>query len=269
MIRDRVFIFHRKKFSMVISFSLLLFLFGVGIMLPHWQEQSVLSYALANRVIVVDPGHGGVDPGAISRNDNLEKDIVLDISRHLVRYLSQAGALVVCTRLYDDDLAGDEFTGSIRERKKQDMANRVEVGRRSKADLYISIHTNAESSRKWSGAQVFYYNQDEKGKRIAESIQAELGRVTGSKRKARGADYYLMKQNHMTTILVEVGFISHPREEQLLLSKDYQQKLAYAIFAGLAKAEIEKPEAKIRKQSGEVPGHLPFYMKVTEIKDPR
>jgi len=82
------------------------------------EEHMVFSYGLAGRIIVIDPGHGGLDAGA-SRGDLVEKEITLQIAKKLEQMLSQAGAMVILVRGNESDLAGDEFTGAIREHKKR------------------------------------------------------------------------------------------------------------------------------------------------------
>ncbi|HWQ73858.1 MAG TPA: N-acetylmuramoyl-L-alanine amidase [Syntrophomonas sp.] len=211
-------------------------------------EQPVLSYALAGRVIAVDAGHGGIDPGA-SRYGYEEKDITLAISKKLVRYLEQAGAQVINLRTGDGDLCGSDFKGTIRERKRKDLALRVEKAKNAKADLYISIHTNADVSPRWSGAQTFYKAGQEESERTAVAIQDELIRVLGNnKREAKTGSYYILDKAPMPIVIVEVGFLSNPREAKLLVSNDYQDKVAYAIFSGIIKSYLpeEKNSSKLK-----------------------
>lgn len=107
----------------------------------HQASISALSWVLANRV-VVDPGHGGVDPGAVGKNNVLEKDLVLAIGQKLAMYLRQAGANVTMTRETDRDLADQEISG-LYERKRQDLARRVALAETLRADAMISIHVNS------------------------------------------------------------------------------------------------------------------------------
>lgn len=206
------------------------------------QELPAMSYVIADQVIAVDAGHGGIDPGA-SRYGYEEKDITLAISKKLVRYLEQSGAKVVNLRTGDGDLCGDNFKGKIRERKRRDLALRVEKAKSAKADLYISIHTNADLSPRWSGAQTFYKAGQEESKRTAIAIQDELIRVLGNnKREAKTGSYYILNKAPMPIVIVEVGFLSNSREAQLMVSNEYQEKIAYAIFSGIVKSYL--PEEK-------------------------
>ncbi len=236
---NRVIIFKRKPSSIVLAliFLPLLCIWGASITAP--QDRPVLSYSLTNHVIVVDAGHGGFDPGAIGPAKNVEKDITLAISNKLAYHLSQSGALVINTRDEDEDLAGN-FSGSLLERKRKDLAARVAIAQDNHADLYVSIHTNADVSPRWFGAQTFYSGNSEQAKKIAEAIQAELTAQLGNTtRKAKTGSYYVTDKTNMTAVIVEVGFLSNPREEQLLSNEDYQEKVAYAIFCGIAQAFLD------------------------------
>ena len=250
--QGRAYVIPVRKASIAVSGLLVLALcFLVSTGKP---EQKVLSYGVANKVIVVDPGHGGIDSGA-SRGDVVEREITLAIGKRLAEDLSQGGAMVILLRKNQSDLAGDEFTGRIRERKQRDMAARVRRANEAKADLLVSVHTNAEPGSSWSGAQTFYQPGDEKSKLIAGAIQEELGRVLGNtKRKATAGKYYILEKTHMPAVIVEVGFISNPREAQLLTQSAYQSKVAYAIFAGIARAEQAQLEQKATGSSSKGSG---------------
>ena len=202
-------------------------------------EVQVMSYSLANKVIAVDAGHGGFDPGA--KRDSITEDrITLAISKLLQKNLSEAGSLVVMVREDDNDLSDKNFSGSLRERKRQDLNRRAEKANQARAKLYVSIHANADPSPRWRGAQVFYDGSSEEGKAAAVAIQEELTRVLGNtKRKALPGTYYITQKTEMPAVIVEVGFISNPEEGKLLMDPDYQAKVAYAIYAGIAKAQSQ------------------------------
>ncbi|MGI6433788.1 MAG: N-acetylmuramoyl-L-alanine amidase [Syntrophomonadaceae bacterium] len=214
------------------------------------EEYHIPAYALASKVVVVDPGHGGCDPGA-SRGIYVEKDITLAISRQLAQQLSQAGAMVVMLRTEDRDLVNDEFSGTIAARKREDLKLRVQKANEVKADLYISIHTNADPSPRWSGAQVFYNAGSKASKLAAVCIQEELTRQLGNtKRKAAPGNYYILANTHMPAVIVEVGFISNPREASQLASPDYQARLAQAVLGGIAQAQVRPYDAYIEDYPG-------------------
>jgi N-acetylmuramoyl-L-alanine amidase len=222
----------------LITLTVLLLILGyIGIRSNLQPDDPVLAYGLGNKVIVVDAGHGGIDPGAV-RGDKREKDVTLPISKIVAKQLSQAGAMVIMLRDSDCDLADADFKGSIAQRKRQDLANRVKKANEANADLYVSIHTNADVSPRWSGAQVFYHQGSDKSKIMAETIQKELTSILGNtKREAKTGSYYILSNTKMPTVIVEVGFISNPGEAQLLYDREYQTKVAYAIYSGIARAQ--------------------------------
>jgi N-acetylmuramoyl-L-alanine amidase len=237
---SKVMIIKRKSGSIILAILLLPALCFWGTSLSNPRDKMVMSYLLVNHVIVVDAGHGGFDPGAIGPGKNVEKDITLAISTKLSALLSQSGALVINIRDKDEDLAGDNFAGSLLERKRKDLAARVAKAEENKADIFISIHTNADVSPRWTGAQTFYSAKSEKAKYIAIAIQDELTRILGNTtRKAKTGSYYITDKTDMTAVIVEVGFLSNPKEEKLLISNDYQDKVAYAIYSGIAKSLID------------------------------
>jgi len=198
---------------------------------------STVSYGVANTVIAIDPGHGGMDVGA-NRGDILEKEITLEISKKLENYLSQAGAMVIMLRKDNNDLVGEDFSGTIRERWRKNLAIRVQKANEAKADLYISIHTNAVNSAQWSGAQTFYKENSQNSKITAETVQEELKNILkNTNRGVAVGSYYVLENTKMPAILVEVGFISNPQEASLLCDSTYQNKVAYAIFSGIVKAQ--------------------------------
>lgn len=236
MLYRAIYIPLRKTGIIILTLALLVFSFAV-IRLHDQSDPAVLAYGLGNKVIVIDAGHGGIDPGAV-RGDRREKDVTLPISQRLARHLSQAGAMVIMLRDSDKDLAGADFKGTIAQRKRQDLANRVNKANQAKADLYVSIHTNADVSPRWTGAQVFYDSHSTKSKFIAETIQKELTSILGNtKREAKAGTYFILSNTKMPTVIVEVGFISNPGEARMLYDPEYQNKLAYAIYAGIARAQ--------------------------------
>jgi N-acetylmuramoyl-L-alanine amidase len=186
---------------------------------------------LAGRVIVLDPGHGGADGGAISKGGLVEKDVALQVALYLRDYLQEAGALVVMTRETDKDLADE---GS-RRRKAQDLMRRAQLIKKSGADVFVSVHLNAIPSPRWSGAQTFYYPTLEANQRLATFIQKELVRnLNNTKRQARySGGVYILKTSQIPSALVEVGFLSNPQEAAMLARPDYQKKLAAAIYTGI------------------------------------
>lgn len=205
---------------------------------------AALSWSVAGRIIAVDPGHGGIDPGSKGSTGVTEKEITLEVSRKLKDILTGAGAVVVMTRETDTDLS-DPDGGKLISRKRQDLSRRLELAEKHNADVYVSVHVNCfRSGPREHGAQVFYQPGSEQGKKLAESIQAEMARVLGNTdRKAKAVDYYTTRNSKMPAVIVEVGFISNPKEEKLMCDPGYQGQLAYGIYCGLVKYFAENATA--------------------------
>ncbi|HBV96130.1 MAG TPA: cell wall hydrolase [Desulfotomaculum sp.] len=191
-----------------------------------------LSTAMAGKVIVIDPGHGGKDPGSRGSSGAEEKDITLEISKKLAYMLGQAGASVLLTRDCDMWLADPEAP----HKKRSDLTRRVEIANSNNADAFVSIHANSFiHDRGQRGAQTFSQPGSEDGKLLSSVVQEELSRILGNtKRKPKEIDYFI-RRSKVPAIIVEVGFLSNPSEEKLLLDPAYQSKVAFAVYGGLVK----------------------------------
>ncbi|MEI3600155.1 MULTISPECIES: N-acetylmuramoyl-L-alanine amidase CwlD [unclassified Oceanobacillus] len=203
------------------------------------------SLPLSGKVIVLDPGHGGPDGGAVGKDDTVEKDIALMVTKQLQRYLQQAGALVYLTREADEDLAHEDTKGLSR-RKSEDIRNRLQFIEGKQPDLFLTIHLNALPSERWRGAQTFYYPSFEENAHLARMIQAEIrGNLENTDREALEIDgIYLLKHAEAPGALVEIGFLSNVEERELLKQKDYQEQMAASIYRGLLRYITEPAEAE-------------------------
>ncbi len=189
---------------------------------------------LLGKVIMIDPGHGGADGGAVSKDGLVEKEVTLKISKYLREFLQQAGAKVIMIRESDRDLSDPQLKG-LSKKKTQDLMRRVELVRKSQPDLLISIHLNAFPGERWHGAQTFYNPANEENKKLASFIQKSLIVYLENTQRIPKAknDVYLLKHSPVPTALVETGFLSNPKEASLLASKRYQKKVAAAIYYGI------------------------------------
>lgn len=186
---------------------------------------------LLGKIIYLDPGHGGIDPGAIYKEIK-EAPINLNISRILEEKLTEKGAIVYMTRYDDYDLSKPYATNH----KKSDLNQRVKLINESNADLYLSIHLNAEEKESWYGAQVFYNKINNNNENLAKIFQNEFEKELNSKRKIKEInDLYLYKNVKIPGVLLEVGFLSNSNERYLLQTKKYQEKLANIIVKGIVK----------------------------------
>lgn len=197
-------------------------------------------------VIVIDPGHGGRDPGKVGVNNILEKDINLSIALKLKSLLELNDFRVVMTREEDIGL----YSETDRNKKNADLNKRIEIVHSCEADLAVSIHQNSYTEEYVRGAQVFYHKQSEEGKRLAEILQEQIKETLadGNHRKAKSNnDYYMLRKTQCPFVIVECGYLSNYQESGLLADEDYQEKLAWAIHLGIIrfinKEGLKKPQA--------------------------
>ena len=210
----------------------ILFLFVISLCSFNFVSANKVEYnlELLGKVIYIDPGHGGKDPGTIYK-DIYEKDINLEICLKLQRVLESEGAIVYLTRYGDYDLSNNSYS-----RKKSDLNNRAKIINESGADIYISIHLNSINSSTWKGAQVFYDDVNEKNIEIANLFQEQLKEDLKTKRKVKEIKTMLMNRKiTIPGILIEVGFLSNPNDRYLLRQSDYQYKICDSIKKGLIK----------------------------------
>lgn len=186
------------------------------------------------RVVCIDAGHGGSDPGKVGINKALEKDINLLIARRIRTLLVQNDVKVVMTRETDEGLYDEGSTN----RKSQDMKRRCALINETAPLFTISIHQNSYHEEYVRGAQVFYYGNSVEGRELAECLQDQLitGLKDGYTRKAKANDaYYLLVNTNTPTVIVECGFMSNREEAALLVQEEYQEKLSWQICMGILK----------------------------------
>ncbi|MGO0060289.1 SH3 domain-containing protein [Brevibacillus fluminis] len=176
---------------------------------------------LQGKIIVVDPGHGGTDSGATGTSySTLEKTINLQVALKLRNKLEESGATVIMTRSDDRALT---------------LQQRVDVAITNKANLFVSIHHNTHPNTQTNGSIVFYYNQTTSGK-LASIVQNELVLATNyTNLQSRFGDYYVLRENPVTSILAEVGFLTNPQEELAVRSDSQQEAAAQGLYNGIVK----------------------------------
>jgi N-acetylmuramoyl-L-alanine amidase len=120
--------------------------------------------------------------------------------------------------------------------KKSDMYSRKLTANTSKADIFVSIHQNSYPDSRVQGAQVFYFNQSDDSRRLAECIQKEIKAFVNYRNKyeaKENSNYYVLRQTMMPAVIVECGFLSSPNEKYKLVNPDYQDRLAWAVYMGI------------------------------------
>lgn len=209
-------------------------IFIVALIYFKYANSAVETFVLptASKTIVIDAGHGGFDPGKVGTTGVHEKEINLKIALKLRSYLEQSGANVIMTRTEDVDLDGDD----TKEWKKGDMINRSEKVNKSNGDIMISIHQNSFPQSNVKGGQVFFHQDSDAGKTLAQYIQKGI-QTYGDKENKRVAkhngDYYILRTTKMPAVIVECGFLTNLEEERKLNTDEYQEQIAWAIYLGI------------------------------------
>ena len=225
----------RRRLSVELAVCLLLFC-GVFLAARYAGLASAGADAVLGKkkpVVFLDAGHGDFDPGKVSVDGSLEKDINLAIAKRLKWYLEQSDVEVVMSR---EDEPGDFTIRQPEAGKCPTCKNRCARVEESGADLVVSIHQNSYHEESVSGGQVFYYRDSSKGKALAKILQDRFDYVLGDQNRRlpkANANYYLLLHVKCPIVIVECGFLSNRKEAALLNSGEYQDKLAYTIHMGI------------------------------------
>lgn len=181
-----------------------------------------------NKIITIDPGHGGSDSGAVGPNGYTEKEGTFAISQKVASILNQSGAKVVMTRDSDVDVYG------LNASARNELQARVDVGNNANSDIFVSIHYNAFVNPAANGTQTFYYGSSYQGQRLAQSIQEKMIEANGLRdRGISTCNFYVVKHSYMPAVLIETAFITNYDEEALLSDDEWQTTMAKAIAEGI------------------------------------
>ncbi|WP_353095177.1 N-acetylmuramoyl-L-alanine amidase [Tissierella praeacuta] len=212
-------------FRRIRAVILLIILIFIGVKI--FQGSSIIGSVLEEKdIIVIDPGHGGNDPGTIGINNIYEKDINLDIAKKLSKKLKSMNYKVILTRDTDEYI---------------DNTERADLANRKRARLFVSIHCNAlENNTTVNGVQVLYYpdkdsNKDLGNETLAQMVLDEILINTGADNKGivEREDLIVLNQTKVSAIIIECGFLTNEKEANLLLTDKYQNKIANAIAEGV------------------------------------
>ncbi len=180
---------------------------------------AVADAPLRGHVVVIDPGHGGKDPGAIGPTGLMEKHVTLDIGLRIRRLLVEDGVRVVMTRETDVYI---------------DLADRTRIGRERGGTVFVSLHTNANTLAAVNGSETYYLTPLSLS--LAQMIQDELTRALGlPSRGIKTANFLVLRENALPSVLVEVAFISHPQEEARLREDAFRDRIAAAAARGITR----------------------------------
>ena len=213
-----------KKIMKIVSIMMLSFLvLNISLLKVNAEEN--------NKVIVIDPGHGGIDGGAKSENGVIEKDINLSISLKTKAALESKGYKVIMTRSEDVGLYTEGK--KVREKKIEDLGNRVKIKKENKCDAFISIHQNMFPQKNCKGAQVWSANNEPSqklGRIIQQKFKEEVDQNNKREAKVAKKEYKILNDGYEgASVIVECGFLSNPEECELLGKEDYQNKIANTL----------------------------------------
>lgn len=180
-------------------------------------SKSPMRTKLTGKKIVIEPGHGGYDVGAIGIGGKYEKWFTLDTSKRIAKLLREHGAIVLMP------LEEDQF---------QSLSARVQFANRNKAELYISVHFNSFTDSRVNGVSTYYYTESNRllAHKVQEAMVNELGWTDGKLRKSR---LFVLFHTNMPAILIEPGFISNPKDYNELLKPENRDKIALGVLKGL------------------------------------
>ena len=218
----------------IVSLLLATIMLGLFIFDTYFTD-SVSASSDVGRVIVIDAGHGGEDPGAIGEGSVYEKDLNLSIALLVGEKLIEKGYTVVYTRTEDKMLYSPEenIKGM---RKLSDLKNRVKVSEQYPDAIFVSIHMNSFGNSKYSGAQVYYNAKNSESRILAEKIRSSIvqeAQPNHSRSTKEGKGLYLLENNPNPAVIVECGFMTNNEELTRLLEKEYQNQLSFAIVCGI------------------------------------
>ncbi len=201
-----------------------------------YRVRQTVASPIGNKIILIDPGHGGIDAGA-SSGDTLEKDLNLQIAMILKSHIEANGGVCYMTRITDTNTA-DPNRKKGTSQKMSDLRVRKQNISDYEADMFVSIHMNKFSQSQYHGLQVFYDDNIKESKVLGETIQETVKSVIndGNTRNAKptGKGIYILKGNQVPSVLIECGFLSNAEETEKLKTPEYQQKLAWGIYLGIA-----------------------------------
>lgn len=183
---------------------------------------------IKGKIITLDPGHGGSDPGAIGASGLKEKQITLEISMRVKELLEKAGAKVYMTRTTDVDVYGPNASD------RAELQARVNVAEKHNSDLFLSLHINSSVNKSVGGFSSYYYPKTDNDLKIAKAIQDKFAKNFGvDNLGVRQANFYVVKRCSMPATLLEMCFISNAKEEKLMKGKWFQKKTARLIVEGV------------------------------------
>lgn len=226
----------RTKHLIITIIIIIILIIVVGFLSVEKQESKQVFYLpITNKIIAIDPGHGGPDPGKVSKSGLMEDELNLEIALNLKRLIEQSGGIVIMTRETEDGLHSP-LSKTLREMKREDLHKRKEIVDENESHIFISIHLNSFTKPNYHGAQTFYKKDSQEGEKLALIIQESLKNILdpdNHREPQDRDDIFLLNEIEIPSVLIECGFLSNEREAQLLADELYQEKIAWSIYIGI------------------------------------
>ena len=223
-------------FSLLLTLATLLFC-GIEVFFNNRRNTDADALSEKTVTVILDPGHGGEDGGAVGAGDVYEKDLNLAIAKEVESYLKMNGISVICTR-NEDTLLYDRNVDYKGRKKMLDLAARLKISRETENSVFVSIHMNAFPQTQYSGLQVYYSQNDDTSADLASLIQNDtkslLQPTNTRKIKPASSNIYLLDRITTPAVLVECGFLSNAEECRLLSDAEYRQKLSLILANAIA-----------------------------------
>lgn len=237
-----------KRWFLPLVMILVLGLVAAGTLLSIRSGMWIPALAIASyeKTVIIDPGHGGPDGGAVGVDGNSEKDINLAISLKLRSFFTAGGYQVIMTR-EDDRSIHSSGNNTLHDQKVSDIHNRLKIAEQHPKALFLSIHQNLYTEPQYSGAQVFYSKNNVDSKVLAQCLQTNIHTLLQPQNdrviKPAGSNLYILYHAKSPTVLVECGFVSNTEENAKLQNDTYQNQMAFAIYYGTARFYAEQGRA--------------------------
>lgn len=235
----------KTRFRKMLLYFLFFILLLVGI--KFFLNRTKIFKTLARKtgeIIVIDPGHGGIDGGTSDNNGLLEKDINLDVSLKLKKELEREGFNVIMTREKDESL--EQYSDIKGSRYRRDLHTRKTIINENTPKAFISVHVNSSKRNSARGVQVYYFPTSEESKRLADNICDAVNEIVYEdylknedlKAQSIAENFFILRETNATGVLVEIGFITNFEDNELLRNNKYKKKIALAIKEGIKKYSI-------------------------------
>ena len=229
----------------ILLVSVILIACSIGVVTQLFRDELYFESADAipyDKIIILDAGHGGEDPGAIGVSGVYEKDLNLELVLEIGKILEEKGYIVVYTRT-EDKLLYNEDQNIKGIRKISDLKNRCEAANKYPDSVFVSIHMNSFGEGKYSGLQVYYSPEDDDSRLLADKIQSSVKnslQKENNRTIKQGDGMYLLENTEPTAVLIECGFLTNKTECEKLSQKEYQKELSFAIVCGIIEYVEEK-----------------------------